>query len=101
MLLDCVTEFATFSVDCRDSLPMQTYRVNATRGFPRQAAFGENGTIVACGSDHGRIYIFDQIKGTVIDILHYSKSRVGTVTVCANFSRADLYINSFATVFYK
>lgn len=85
MVFDCATEFAAYSMEAPEVGPKQTYRVSGTSEFPRQAAFGENGTIVVCGSDHGRVYIFDRMKGTVTDILYHSNSRVNTITVSAAF----------------
>jgi hypothetical protein len=41
------------------STPIHSFQVPTTRKFVKMAVFGENGSIVAGGSDHGKVYIFD------------------------------------------
>lgn len=52
------------------------------RTFPRQVALGENDTIVVGGSNSGRIGIYDQLRGELIQALvHSSSGKCQTVTV--------------------
>jgi hypothetical protein len=39
--------------------PKQTFLVQNSRRFVKNGIFGENGNTIVCGSDHGRVYIFD------------------------------------------
>ncbi|KAF8573658.1 WD40 repeat-like protein [Ramaria rubella] len=39
------------------------------RNMPKQVTFGEDGKAIVGGSDHGVTYIFDQVKGTNLDVL--------------------------------
>lgn len=38
--------------------PIRTFEVQTHRKFVKMASFGETGKIVACGSDHGKAYVF-------------------------------------------
>jgi hypothetical protein len=52
------------------STPIHSFEVPTARKFVKMAVFGEKGSIVVGGSDHGKVYIFDlkapQITQTVI-----------------------------------
>jgi len=39
-------------------LPIRTFEVQTHRKFVKMASFGETGKMVACGSDHGKAYVF-------------------------------------------
>jgi hypothetical protein len=41
------------------STPIHSFEVPTARKFVKMAVFGEQGSIVAGGSDHGKVYIFD------------------------------------------
>lgn len=37
----------------------QSFKVEASKKYVKQAVFGETGKLAICGSDHGMAYIFD------------------------------------------
>lgn len=39
---------------------------------PKQVAFGEEGKMVAGGSDNGSVYVFDRKTGKLLDTLHHA-----------------------------
>ncbi|KAF8949844.1 hypothetical protein BDZ97DRAFT_1934964 [Flammula alnicola] len=41
------------------STPLHTFEVPTKRNFVRMVVFGEKGTVIVGGSDHGKVYIFD------------------------------------------
>ncbi|KAF8589291.1 hypothetical protein K439DRAFT_1612878 [Ramaria rubella] len=43
------------------------------QNVPKQVTFGEDGKAIVGGSDHGVAYIFDQVKGTNLDVLQHAK----------------------------
>ena len=50
--------------------------------YPKQVSFGEDGTVLVGGSDHGAVYIFNTATGCPLDLLHHSnRSLVQTITV--------------------
>ncbi|KAF8579382.1 WD40 repeat-like protein [Ramaria rubella] len=56
---------------------------NTTDGFDLYwlVTFGEDGKVIVGGSDHGVAYVFDQVKGTNLDVLqHAKKGLVQTIT---------------------
>jgi hypothetical protein len=49
---------------------------------PKQVVFGEDSCIVAGGSDHGVVYIFDRESGRPLEVLHHAdKGLVQTIEV--------------------
>ncbi|KAJ6576186.1 WD40-repeat-containing domain protein [Mycena sp. CBHHK59/15] len=48
-----------------DQIKAKTYEIDRTRAntCPRKVRFGEHGSTVICGSDHGRVYVFDTRSG--------------------------------------
>lgn len=50
--------------------------------YPKQVSFGEEGTILVGGSDHGAGYVFDTATGCPLDLLRHSeRGLVQTITV--------------------
>ena len=50
--------------------------------YPKQVSFGEDGTVLVGGSDHGAVYIFDTATGCPLDLLRHSdRDLVQTITV--------------------
>ena len=41
------------------STPLHSFEVPTTRKYVKMAVFGEKGSVVVGGSDHGKVYIFD------------------------------------------
>ncbi|KAJ7880098.1 WD40-repeat-containing domain protein [Mycena leptocephala] len=48
-----------------DQMKSKTYEIDRTRknGRPRKVRFGEHGSTLICGSDHGCVYVFDTCSG--------------------------------------
>ena len=44
-------------------------------------AFGEQGSIIVGGSDHGAIYVFDANNGSTLDVIQHSRGLLGTIAV--------------------
>ena len=54
------------------------------RRHPKQAAFGEKGHIIVGGSDHGIVYVFDQMTGNkMVELRVAEQGMVQTVAVGA------------------
>ncbi|KAJ7027205.1 WD40-repeat-containing domain protein [Mycena alexandri] len=54
-----------------DQVKSKTYEIDRTRGLgrPKKVRFGEQGTTVVCGSDHGCVYVFDTRSGAKLETL--------------------------------
>ncbi|KAJ7493942.1 WD40-repeat-containing domain protein [Mycena latifolia] len=59
-----------------DQIKSKTYEINRKRknGRPRKVCFGEQGSIIICGSDHGCVYVFDTHSGETLDTLSVGSS---------------------------
>ena len=61
---------------------IRSFKTPLSKHYPRQVVFGELGSVVVGGSDHGKVYVFDANTGASLDVLHHSSSGlVGTVAV--------------------
>jgi len=50
--------------------------------YPKQVSFGEEGTVLVGGSNHGAVYVFDTATGCPLDLLRHSdRGLVQTITV--------------------
>lgn len=50
--------------------------------YPKQVSFGEEGSVLVGGSDHGVVYVFDTATGCPLDLIHHLDcSLVQTITV--------------------
>ncbi|KAF8576906.1 WD40 repeat-like protein [Ramaria rubella] len=64
------------------------------RNMPKQVIFGEDRKAIVGRSDHGIAYVFNQVKGTNLDVLqHAKKGLVQTITVPAHSSLTILQLN--------
>jgi WD40 repeat protein len=54
-----------------DQMKSKIYEIDRTRknGRPRKVRFGEHGSTLVCGSDHGCVYVFDTRSGERIATL--------------------------------
>ncbi len=70
-------------VRLQDGARVRTFPVPVRKSCrPRQVAFAEEGKVVVCGSDHGKVYVFDRRTGGKIDELHVDQEDwVQTLTV--------------------
>ena len=50
------TGWDVYTVGCEDTIPTKRFPVSTARHYIRGGCFAEDGSIVACGSDHGKIY---------------------------------------------
>jgi hypothetical protein len=54
--------------------PLRTFAVPQTQKYVKQGAFGEGSTIAACGSDHGKVYVFKLASPDIFQTLRHCKS---------------------------
>ncbi|KAI5981092.1 WD40-repeat-containing domain protein [Pisolithus marmoratus] len=65
-----------------DGVCTRTYDTNPRKGFPKQVAIAEGGSMVVGGSDDGLVYVFDKATSELVQTLrHSTNGRVQTVTV--------------------
>lgn len=70
--------------------PLRTFAVPQTQKYVKQGAFGEGSTIAACGSDHGKVYVFRLASPDIFQTLKHCKSKLdigwvrGTLTLTAD-----------------
>ncbi|KAJ7090557.1 WD40-repeat-containing domain protein [Mycena epipterygia] len=59
-----------------DQMKTKTYEIDRKRknGRPRKVRFGEHGSTIICGSDHGCVYIFDTRSGERLETLSVGSS---------------------------
>lgn len=64
-----------------DGVCTRTYDTNPRKGFPKQVAIAEGGSMVVGGGDDGLIYVFDKASSEQVQTLQHSTSgQVQTVT---------------------
>ncbi|KAI6035887.1 hypothetical protein EDC04DRAFT_2604794 [Pisolithus marmoratus] len=64
-----------------DGICTRTYDTNPRKGFPKQVAIAEGGSMVVGGSDDGLVYVFDKATSELVQTLrHSTNGRVQTVT---------------------
>ncbi|KDR65390.1 hypothetical protein GALMADRAFT_148734 [Galerina marginata CBS 339.88] len=56
------------------STPAQSFEIPTERRYTRDVVFGEKGTLIVGGSDHGRVYIFDLKSSTPAEVITHGKS---------------------------
>jgi hypothetical protein len=61
--------------------PSKSFAVPTTKRFAKKGVFGEKGSAVITGSDHGKVYVFAVNKTDPIQILEHGKERVMIQTV--------------------
>ena len=76
--------------DFPQSSPSDSFAIQRDRAFVQEAIFLEDETMIACGSDHGRIYTFSAGTAKCIQKIKHgsSKSLVQVLTVRTFFSFA-------------
>ncbi|KAJ6619568.1 WD40-repeat-containing domain protein [Mycena sp. CBHHK59/15] len=59
-----------------DQIKVKAYEIERKRknGRPRNVRFGEHGSTIVCGSDHGCVYVFDTRSGEKIETLSVGSS---------------------------
>jgi hypothetical protein len=53
--------------------PLRSFYIETSRKYIKKGVFGEKGSIVICGSDHGKVYIFGTNKGESLQTLKHGK----------------------------
>jgi hypothetical protein len=56
--------------------PLRTFAIPQAQMYVKQGAFGESSTIAACGSDHGKVYVFKLGSADMLQTLKHCKSKV-------------------------
>jgi WD40 repeat protein len=57
--------------------PLRTFAIPHTQKYVKQGAFGERSTIAACGSDHGKVYVFKLGSPDILQTLRHCRSKLG------------------------
>ena len=52
--------------------PSLSLAIPTNRRYTKQGTFAENGTLMVCGSDHGKVYIFGFERGEQLQVLHHA-----------------------------
>ncbi|KAF8574104.1 hypothetical protein K439DRAFT_1624589 [Ramaria rubella] len=75
------------------------------RNMPKQVTFGEDRKAIVGGNDHGVAYVFDQVKGTNLDVLQHAKrglvqtimtndrNGVSTIVTASSDASDDIYVH--------
>ena len=53
--------------------PLRSFYIETSRKYVKKGVFGEKGSIVICGSDHGKVYVFGTNKGETLQTLKHGK----------------------------
>ncbi|KDR76662.1 hypothetical protein GALMADRAFT_139563 [Galerina marginata CBS 339.88] len=76
------------------STPIHSFEVPTTHQYVRMAVFGENGSVVVGGSDHGKVYIFDlKAPGITSTIMHGSPTSLIQAVATASLDDRHLIIS--------
>lgn len=75
--------------------PTMQFKVPTTRRFVKKAVFGERGRVIACGSDHGLVYLFSPEDINPIQILrHGEDSELIQVVEVPNHAFSSSFFNT-------
>lgn len=64
--------------------PSRSFSVAAKSMIVKQSLFAERATVAVCGSDNGRVYIFDISTGKCLQILRQEEGRFAISTLAFN-----------------
>jgi hypothetical protein len=53
--------------------PMRSFPIPTTKYFVRQGAFVDFMRLAVCGSDHGKVYVFDVKSSTLVETLEHGE----------------------------
>lgn len=77
------------------AFPTLQFKVPTTRRFVKKAVFGERGRVIACGSDHGLVYLFSPEDINPIQTLrHGEDSDLIQVVEVRNHALLSLVLNT-------
>ncbi|KAG1728480.1 WD40-repeat-containing domain protein [Suillus occidentalis] len=73
-VVDNVTDgFTMYCLEDEGEEPVRTFTTAVpSMSVPKQVAFGEEGRVVAGGSDNGLVYVFDRKAGELLETLHHA-----------------------------
>ncbi|KAG1719469.1 WD40-repeat-containing domain protein [Suillus lakei] len=76
--------FTMYRLEDEGEEPIRTFTTAVpSMSVPKQVAFGEEGRVVAGGSDNGLVYIFDRKAGELLETLrHANGGLVQTIATC-------------------
>lgn len=57
--------------------PLRTFCIPTTRRYVKKGVFAEHASVVACGSDHGSVYIFHSNSDEVVQKLCHDGEFLG------------------------
>lgn len=58
--------------------PLRTFSIQQSQKYVKHGSFGEGSTIAACGSDHGKVYVFNLASPEIVQTLSHCKSKFDT-----------------------
>ncbi|KAG2106904.1 WD40-repeat-containing domain protein [Suillus cothurnatus] len=78
--------FTMYRLENEGEEPVRTFTTAVpSMSVPKQVAFGEEGKVIAGGSDNGLVYIFDRKAGELLEALHHADGGlVQTIAVSGN-----------------
>jgi hypothetical protein len=59
--------------DLEHPYPMRSFSIPTSRYFVRQGVFAEFFKFAVCGSDHGKVYIFDVRTSALVETLQHGE----------------------------
>lgn len=54
--------------------PVRSFKIPNTKHYMKEGRFGENSTVAICGSDHGKVYVFEIATGEKMQTLRHGNS---------------------------
>lgn len=66
--------------------PTRSFTIEQSKDFIKSGAFAEKGKVIACGSDHGRVYVFNTAESEPLQILRLGDKGqvIQAVAVCVS-----------------
>ncbi|KAG1739236.1 hypothetical protein EDD22DRAFT_851988 [Suillus occidentalis] len=86
-VVDNVTDgFTMYRLEDEGEEPVRTFTTAVpSMSVPKQVAFGEEGRVVAGGSDNGLVYIFDRKAGELLETLRHANGGLVQTIACSFF----------------
>ena len=75
LLVDNLSKgFNLYELPC--SLPSYTFQTPTKKRCIKNRVFAEEATVVICGSDHGKIYVFSTASPDPVQVIKQAKEKV-------------------------
>lgn len=68
--------------------PSCSFDIPNNKRFIKEGRFGENSTVVVCGSDHGKVYVFGVAKGENVQVLKHGNGKDSYPIIYIDFNAA-------------